>query len=105
MRARISEGRTTIQDAKAAAEPARPQLLEPLPACSTGSPCSIKRSSSARSDAPVSAADPVDDEAAVFVRCLLPGEVTGLERVDLAVREEVVEVLVVRPRHELIVAP
>jgi hypothetical protein len=37
-----------------------------------------------------------DEEAAVFLRCLLPREVTGVERMDLAVREEVVEVLVVR---------
>ena len=29
---------------------------------------------------------------------------TGLERVDLAVREEVVEILIVRPSHEVIVA-
>jgi hypothetical protein len=33
---------------------------------------------------------------------LLPREVTGVERMDLAVGEEVVEVLVVRPRHEVI---
>src|SRR6185437_16092408 len=59
----------------------------------------------ARSDAPVSAADPIDDEAAVFVRCLLPGEVAGVEWMDLAVGEEVVEVLVVRPRHEVVVSP
>ena len=53
----------------------------------------------------MSAADPVGDEAAVFVRCLLPREVTGVKGMDLAVREEVVEILVVRPRHEVIVAP
>src|SRR5689334_25446327 len=56
------------------------------------------------SDTPISAADPVDNEAAVFVRGLLPREVTGVKRMDLTVREEVVEVLVVRPRHEVIVA-
>src|SRR6266511_3842846 len=59
----------------------------------------------ARCDAPVPAADPVDDQAAVFLGCLLPREVTGVERMDLAVGEEVVEVLVVRPRHEVVVAP
>src|SRR6266540_5854734 len=59
----------------------------------------------ARHDAPIPAADPVDDKAAVLLRCLLPREVTRVERMDLAVGEEVVEVLVVRPRHEVIVAP
>ena len=58
----------------------------------------------ARSDAPISAAAPVDEEAAVFVRCLLPREVPSVEWVDLAVGEEVVEVLADRPRHEVIVA-
>src|SRR6266545_7500017 len=58
----------------------------------------------ARCDAPIPAADPVDDQAAVFLGCLLPREVTGVERMDLAVGEEVVEVLVVRPRHEVVVA-
>jgi len=58
----------------------------------------------ARSDAPVSAVDPVDDDAAVFVRCLLPREVTGGEWMDLAVGQEFVEVLVVGPRHEVVVA-
>src|SRR6185369_11847076 len=59
----------------------------------------------ARYDAPIPAADPVDNKAAVFLRCLLPREVTCVERMDLAVGEKVVEVLVVRPRHEVIVAP
>ena len=59
----------------------------------------------ARSDPPGSAADPVGDQAAVFLGCLLPCEVTGVEGMNFAVGEEVVEVLVVRPRHELIVAP
>src|SRR6185437_9552685 len=57
------------------------------------------------SDAPIPAADPVDDQAAVFLGCLLPREVTGVEGMGLAVGEQVVEVLVVRPRHEVIVAP
>jgi hypothetical protein len=52
----------------------------------------------------ISAADPVDYEAAVFVRCLFPREVTGVERVDLAVREEVVEVLVGARRRDRRVA-
>ena len=38
-------------------------------------------------------------------RRLLPREVARVERMDLAVREKVVEVLVVRPRHEVIIAP
>ena len=50
------------------------------------------------------AADPVNDKSTVLVRCLFPGEVSGVERMDLAVREEVVEILVVRPGHEVIVA-
>src|SRR5439155_18924201 len=44
------------------------------------------------------------DEAAVFLRCLLPSEVTRVEGMYLAVREKVVEVLVVRPRDEIVVA-
>ena len=40
-------------------------------------------------------ADPIDHQAAVFVGCLLPREVTGVERMDLAVREKIIEVLVV----------
>src|SRR5437763_13009977 len=48
--------------------------------------------------------DPVDDQAAVFLWSLLPREVTRVERVDLAVGEEVVQALIVRPRHEVIVA-
>jgi hypothetical protein len=38
-----------------------------------------------RCDAPIPAADPVDDQAAVFRCCLLPREVTRVERMDLAV--------------------
>src|SRR6266567_5696912 len=63
------------------------------------------RAGLARCDAPITAADPVDDQAAVFPGCLLPREVTRVEGMDLAAGEEVVEVLVVRPRHEVIVAP
>ena len=54
--------------------------------------------------APVPAAHPVGDKATVFLRYLFPGEASGVERMDLAVGNEVVEVLVVRPRHEVIVA-
>jgi len=36
-----------------------------------------------RRDAPIPAADPVDDETAVFLRRLLPHEVTRVERMDL----------------------
>src|SRR6266581_5386430 len=63
------------------------------------------RAGLARCDAPITAADPVDDQAAVFPGCLLPREVTRVEGMDLAAGEEVVEVLVVRPRHEVIVTP
>src|SRR5690242_14209062 len=59
----------------------------------------------ARGDAPIPAADPVHGQAAVFSGCLLPREVARLKKMDLAVGEEVVEVLVVRPRYEVIVAP
>lgn len=55
-------------------------------------------------DAPMPTGDPVDDQAAVFLRRLLPREVAGVEGMDLAVGEAVVEVLVVRPRHEVVVA-
>src|SRR6266446_3597692 len=58
----------------------------------------------ARDDAAVAAAHPVGDQSAVFLRCLLPREVTGVEGMDHAVGEEIVEVLVVRPRHEVVVA-
>ena len=58
----------------------------------------------ARGDPPISTVDPVDDQSAVLVRCFLPGEVTCIERMDLAVGKEVVEVLVVGPRHEVAVA-
>jgi hypothetical protein len=50
----------------------------------------------ARCDAPIPAADPVDDQAAIVLGCLLPREVTRVERMDLAVGEEAVEVLVGR---------
>ncbi len=58
----------------------------------------------ARSDPPISASYPIGDRAAVFLTRLFPREVTGVERMDLAVREEVVQELVVRPRHEVIIA-
>src|SRR6185436_13512916 len=58
----------------------------------------------ARSDASICATDPLGDQAAVLLGRLLPREMTGIERMNLAVREEVVEELVVRPRHEVIVA-
>src|SRR6266542_1852253 len=67
----------------------------PSPACGAGGLAGY--------DAPISAADPVGDQPAVLLRCLLPCEVTGVERVNLAVREELAEILVVRPRHELVV--
>src|SRR5580704_18318333 len=54
-------------------------------------------------DAPIPAADPLGDQPAVLFRRLFPCEVTGIERVNLAVREELVEILVVRPRHQLVV--
>ena len=53
---------------------------------------------------PIPAAHPVDDQAAVLLRGFFPREVTGIEGMDLAVGKELVEVLVVRPRHEVIVA-
>ena len=52
--------------------------------------------------APIPAGDPVEEREAVFLGCLLPREVTRVERMDLAVGEEVVKVLVVRPRYEVI---
>ena len=51
-----------------------------------------------------SAADPVDDETAVVIGRLLPREVAGIERVDLAVGQQVGEVFVVGPGHEVVVA-
>ena len=36
-------------------------------------------------EAPVSSRDPVDDEAAVFLGCFLPGEVAGVEGMAFAV--------------------
>jgi len=58
----------------------------------------------ARSDAPISPADPIGDHAGVLLGRLLPREVTGVERMNLGVRDEVVEVLVVRPRHKVVIA-
>ena len=52
---------------------------------------------------PITAADPVGDQAAVLLRCFLPGEVARVEGMDLIVREKVGEILVVRPRHEGII--
>ena len=60
--------------------------------------------SSLASDALISAPYPIGDHVAVLLARLLPREVTSVEWMDLAVREEVVEVLVVRPRHEVIIA-
>src|SRR5258706_7388753 len=48
------------------------------------------------------AADPVGDPPAVLFRCLLPCEVTRVEGVNLAGGEELVGILVVLPRHELV---
>ena len=59
---------------------------------------------SSRSDALVSAADPIGDQVAVLLARLLPCELTCGERMDLAVREEVMQLLVVRPWHEVIIA-
>ena len=50
-------------------------------------------------------ADPIGDQAAVFVGCLFRCDVARVEGVDLAVGEEVVEVLVAQPGDEVIVAP
>jgi hypothetical protein len=58
--------------------------------------CPRRRWGLARCDAPIPAADPVDDQAAIVLGCLLPREVTRVERMDLAVGEEAVEVLVGR---------
>jgi hypothetical protein len=57
-----------------------------------------------RCDESIPAADPVRDQAAVFLGCFFPRDMSGVERMDLAVGEELVKVLVVRPRHEVIVA-
>src|SRR6266699_2229508 len=65
--------------------------------------CACRAGGLAGYDAPVPAADPLGDQPPVLFRGLLPCEVTGVERVNLAVREELAEVLVVRPRHELVV--
>jgi len=58
----------------------------------------------AGSDAPISPADPIGDYAGVLLGRLLPREMTGIERMNLAVREEIVEELVVLPRHKVIIA-
>jgi hypothetical protein len=52
--------------------------------CSSCVPCS--ETAALRRYALVPAADPFDDQAAVFIGCLLPGEVPRVERVDLTVR-------------------
>jgi hypothetical protein len=49
----------------------------------------------ARCDASIPAADPVGGQAAVFLGRHFPREVTGVERMDLTVGEELLEVLVV----------
>jgi len=58
----------------------------------------------ARSDASIPATDPLGDQAAVLLGRLLPCEMTGVETMNRAVREEVVEVLVVRLWHQVILA-
>src|SRR5258705_12906726 len=50
------------------------------------------------------AVNPVHNKAAIFLRRLLPSKVTGIEGVNLAVGHKLVDVLVVRPRNEIIVA-
>ncbi len=50
------------------------------------------------------ASDPLHDETAVLIGRLLPREVAGIKRVDLAVGQQVGEVLVVGPRHQVVVA-
>jgi hypothetical protein len=37
----------------------------------------------AAADAPIPAANPLNDKSTVLVRCLFPGEVSGVERMDL----------------------
>src|SRR5258708_39805825 len=69
----------------------------PSPACDAGGLAGY--------DAPIPAADPVGDQPAVLLRRLLPCEVTGVEGGNLAVRQELVEILVVRPRPQLLVPP
>jgi hypothetical protein len=64
---------------------------------------SLRRRGLAGYDALIPAADPVGDQPAVLLRCLLPCEMTGVKRVNLAVRQKLVEILVVRPRHEVVV--
>jgi hypothetical protein len=81
-----------------------------MPGCDAAEPSSLPTDPRsriwhlARSDAPISPADPIGDQASVLLGRLLPREVTGVERMNLVVRDEVVEVLVVRPRHEVIIA-
>ena len=57
-----------------------------------------------RDHASIPTADPVGDKATVLVSCLLPCEMAGVEWMGLAIRKKIVEVLVIRPRHEFIVA-
>src|SRR3954451_22210865 len=58
-----------------------------------------------RATEPLEAAgDPLHDEAAVFIGRLLPCEVAGIQWVDLAVGQQVGEVLVVGPRHQVVLA-
>src|SRR6185437_12971540 len=65
----------------------------------------LTRAPLARRDVSVPAHDPVDDQAAVFLSCLLPREVTRLEGMNFAVGEKFVEVLIVRPGDKVVVAP
>ena len=58
----------------------------------------------ARSDASIPATDPLGDQADVLLGRLLRREMTGVERMNLVVRKDLVEVLVVRPRNEVITA-
>src|SRR5258708_4080340 len=53
---------------------------------------------------PIATPHPVGDQTSRGLPCFLPGEVTSLESMDLAVRKDVCEVLVVRPRHDVVVA-
>ena len=53
------------------------------------------------SGAQVPTVNPVHNQAAIFLRRPLPSKVTGIEGVNLAVGHKLVDVLVVRPRHEI----
>jgi hypothetical protein len=58
-----------------------------------------------RATRPLEAAgDPLDDETAVLVGRLLPGEVASIQSVGLNVGKQVSEVLVVGPRYKVILA-